>query len=54
VGQADRLGVARVYVDGRMWRRSSPDDGWREVTGRAVPTSGSADVVVMLDDEDPA
>jgi hypothetical protein len=54
VGQADRLGVARVYVDGRMWRRSSPDDGWREVTGRSVPTSGSADVVVMLDDEDPA
>jgi hypothetical protein len=54
VGQADRLGVARVYVDGRMWRRAAPADGWHEVHGAGVPTSGSREVVVMLTDTSPA
>jgi hypothetical protein len=54
VGQADRLGVARVYVDGRVWRRAAPDEGWREVHGAGIPTSGTGQVVVMLSDDDPA
>jgi len=54
VGQADRLGVARVYVDGRVWRRAAPDVGWREVHGAGIPTSGTGQVVVMLSDDDPA
>jgi hypothetical protein len=54
VGMADRLGVARVYADGRMWRRAAPDDGWQEVHGAGVPTSGSREVVVMLTDTSPA
>ena len=54
VGQADRLGVARVYAEGRMWRRAAPDDGWREVHGEGVPASGSHEVVVMLTDTSPA
>jgi hypothetical protein len=54
VGRADRLGIARVYADGRMWRRAAPDDGWHELRGAGVPTSGSPDVVIMLTDTDPA
>lgn len=54
VGQADRLGVARVYADGRMWRRAAADDGWQEVQGAGVPASDSHEVVVMLTDTDPA
>ncbi len=54
VGRADRLGIARVYADGRMWRRAAPGDGWREVQGAGVPTSGSREVVVTLTDTDPA
>ncbi|HET8615629.1 MAG TPA: hypothetical protein VFL94_08910 [Actinomycetales bacterium] len=54
VGQAERLGIARVYVDGQVWRRASPDDGWSAARGAGVPTSGSRDVVVMLEDADPA
>jgi hypothetical protein len=29
VAQADRLGVARVYVSGRMWRREQSERGWQ-------------------------
>lgn len=54
VGQADRFGVVRVYVDGRVWRRDEPRQGWQAVQGTGVPTSGSRDVVVMLSDDDPA
>jgi hypothetical protein len=54
VGQADRLGIARVYADGRVWRRAAPDDGWAQVHGAGIPTSGSGEVVVMLSDDDPA
>jgi hypothetical protein len=54
VGQADRLGVARVYVDGRVWRRAAPDKGWKAVHGAGIPTSGTGQVVVMLSDDDPA
>jgi hypothetical protein len=54
VGQADRLGIARVYADGRLWRRAAPDDGWQKVHGAGIPTSGSGEVVVMLSDDDPA
>jgi hypothetical protein len=54
VGQADRLGIARVYAEGRVWRRAAPDDGWSVVHGPGIPTSGSGEVVVMLSDDDPA
>ena len=54
VGQADRLGVARVYVDGQLWRRAAPDKGWQEVHGAGIPSSGTGEVVVMLSDDDPA
>jgi hypothetical protein len=54
VGQADRLGIARVYTDGHVWRRDKPDDGWQEVHGAGIPSSGSREVVVLLSDDDPA
>jgi hypothetical protein len=54
VGQADRLGVARVYVDGQLWRRAAPDKGWQAVHGAGIPSSGTGEVVVMLSDDDPA
>ncbi|GAA4357640.1 hypothetical protein GCM10023145_29310 [Angustibacter luteus] len=28
VAGADRLGIERVYVDGKVWDRAKPDDGW--------------------------
>jgi hypothetical protein len=54
VGQADRLGIARVYADGRVWRRDAPDEGWQEASGAGIPSSGSREVVVLLSDDDPA
>ena len=53
VGQAERLGVARVYVDGRVWVRAEPDRGWTPAAGSGVPAAGSPDVVVLFTDTRP-
>lgn len=42
VASASRLGVARVYVDGKVWDRAKPDAGW------APSSEGGSGVVVML------
>ncbi len=39
VGSAERFGVARVYVDGRVWDHRKPDDGWRR---RPTAAAGSS------------
>jgi hypothetical protein len=44
VGSAERFGVARVYVDGRVWDHRKPDDGWR-----ASSQAGSGVVVLFTD-----
>jgi len=33
VAQAERLGVARVYAGGKVWRRADDEPRWRPVTG---------------------
>ncbi len=45
VGSAERFGVTRVYVDGRVWDHRKPDDGWR-----ATSDGGSGVVVLFTDD----
>jgi hypothetical protein len=47
VGSAQRFGIARVYVDGRLWDRSEPDKGW------AKSSDGGPGVVVLFADERP-
>jgi hypothetical protein len=47
VASAQRLGVARVYVDGRVWDRSRPQEGW------ASSAAGGPGVVVMLENAAP-
>ncbi len=47
VGSAQRLGVARVYVDGRLWNRATPDAGW------VASSDGGSGVVVMFTDTAP-
>jgi len=47
VAQAERLGVARVYADGRVWRRADEQPRWRPATG--VP----AGVTVLFSDVPP-
>ena len=54
VGRSERLGVARVYVDGRVWVRAEPDRGWTPEAGSGVPAAGSPDVVVLFTDTSPA
>ena len=54
VGRSERLGVARVYVDGRVWVRAEPDRGWTPAAGSGVPAAGSPDVVVLFTDTSPA
>ena len=54
VGQSERLGVARVYVDGRVWVRAEPDRGWTTAAGSGVPAVRSPDVVVLFEDTSPA
>jgi hypothetical protein len=44
VGSAQRFGVARVYVDGRVWDHRKPDDGWR------ASSDGGRGVVVLFTD----
>ncbi|WP_082537942.1 hypothetical protein [Angustibacter sp. Root456] len=44
VGSAERFGVTRVYVDGRVWDHRRPDDGWR-----ASPEGGRGVVVLFTD-----
>ena len=44
VGSAQRFGVARVYVDGRVWDHRKPDDGWR------ASSEGGRGVVVLFTD----
>ncbi len=53
VGQSERLGVARVYVNGRVWVRAEPDRGWTPAAGSGVPAVGSPDVVVLFEDTSP-
>ena len=53
VGRSERLGVARVYVDGRVWVRAEPDRGWTPAAGSGVPAAGSPDVVVHFTDTRP-
>jgi hypothetical protein len=47
VGSAQRLGVARVYADGKVWSRARPDAGW------APSKAGGTGVVVMFSDVTP-
>src|SRR5215213_5941316 len=47
VAQAERLGVARVYADGKVWRRADEQPRWRPATG--VP----AGVTVLFSDVPP-
>lgn len=42
VASASRLGVARVYVEGKVWDRAKPDVGW------APSSEGGPGVVVMF------
>ncbi|GAB3590720.1 hypothetical protein GCM10027446_06260 [Angustibacter peucedani] len=49
VGSSERFGIARVYVDGRLWDRAKPDDGWR-----ASSDGGSGVVVMFTEDAPPA
>jgi hypothetical protein len=44
VGSAERFGVARVYVDGRVWDHREPDSGWR------ASSEGGSGVVVLFTD----
>jgi hypothetical protein len=48
VAQAERLGVARVYAGGKVWRRAEGDRGWRPARG--APPSG---VTVLFADAEP-
>jgi hypothetical protein len=47
VGSAQRLGVGRVYVDGRRWSRANSADGW------TADGEGGSGVVVMFTDSVP-
>ena len=47
VGSAQRFGVARVYVDGRLWDRSKPDQGW------VKSSDGGSGVVVLFANQRP-
>lgn len=42
VASAQRFGIARVYVDGRLWDRAKPDRGW------SPSSEGGSGVVVMF------
>ncbi|WP_426566013.1 hypothetical protein ACPPVT_05455 [Angustibacter sp. McL0619] len=42
VARADQLGVERVYVDGKVWDRAKPDQGW------VASSEGGAGVVVTF------
>lgn len=53
VAASDRLGVSRVYADGRAWQRSDPDAGWAPAAGAGVPAQGSRDVLVLFSDTTP-
>ena len=33
VAQAERLGVARVYAGGKVWRRADDEPRWRPASG---------------------
>ena len=44
VGSAERFGVTRVYVAGRVWDHRKPDDGWR------ASSDGGRGVVVLFTD----
>ena len=44
VGSAERFGVTRVYVDGRVWDHRKPDDGW------GASSDGGSGVVVLFTD----
>lgn len=50
VAHAGDLAVTEVAVDGRVWRRARPDDGWQPVAGAggalAAPETGVAAVRV--------
>jgi hypothetical protein len=47
VASAQRLGVARVYVDGRVWSRADADERW------AASSDGGPGVVVLFTDAPP-
>ena len=42
VALADRHGVVRVEVDGRVWDRAEPDAGWVDAVSGAIDADGSA------------
>jgi hypothetical protein len=42
VAQAERLGVARVYADGKVWRRAAGDAGWAGEPSAASAAPGAS------------
>ncbi|GAB3678980.1 hypothetical protein [Angustibacter aerolatus] len=52
VAQADRLGVARVYVAGRVWSRTADDGGWAPVP-KGTPKQPAGSVTVTFSDAPP-
>ncbi len=54
VARSAQLGVARVYVDGRVWSRAQRDRGWTAAAGSGVPARGGREVVVLFTDTTPA
>lgn len=53
VASSGRLGVARVYVDGRMWSRATPS-AWSPTTdAAALAGPGRTGVLVMFSDTGP-
>ncbi len=54
VAQAERLGVARVYADGRLWSRTADSTGWTSASGPGVPGRGAGATVILLEDRAPA
>ncbi len=53
VAAAQRLGVARVYADGRVWTRVEGARGWTASAAPGAPGAGSRDVLVLFDDVAP-
>lgn len=54
VARSEALGVARVYVDGRLWQRDRHSTRWTTISGEGVPARGSRNVVLLVADRSPA
>lgn len=54
VAQAQRLGIARVYADGRVWSRTGDRPGWTPASGSGAPGRGTGAAVLLLEDRAPA